>query len=171
MPTPSNSTTQLTSGADTHLERLTCPPESERSGRRRREDQEGPDSDDVADGAPSARQQDCAAAEIEAAGLMEDVNINHEPSPTQAQDKTIGNMNPMDTSTDGLSPLSTALSIATPTTVRESTPAESIATESNATESTVKESERSLTTTPGAETVDLSSMLSARWGIPNVRVC
>ncbi len=151
MPTPSDSVTQLTFGADPHLERLahtTCPPDSERSGTWRSEDEEGPDPDDVIDGALPPREQDCAAADIEATGSMEDITINHEPSPNQTSHKTDSNTNNMDeghSNTDASSPMSTTTEI--------------------------KDTEQSPSPVPMADTVELSSSLSSRFGIPNVRVC
>lgn len=151
MPTPNDSSTQLTFGADLHLERLThttCPPDSERSGTWRNGHEEGPDPEDVMDGALPPRQQDCAATEIEATGSMEDINHNHQPSPTPTNHKSDRNTNNMDeehSSADGSSPMSTTTEI--------------------------KDSDQLPSPAPMADTVELSSSLSSRFGIPNVRVC
>lgn len=148
MPTPSDSTTF---GGDPHLERLThttCPPDSERSGIRRSGHEEGPDPDDVIDGALPPRQQDCAAAEIEATGSMGDIIHNHESLPTQTNHKINSNSNNMDeeqSGVDGSSPTSTTTDI--------------------------KDTEQSPSPALMADTVELSSSLSSRFGIPNVRVC
>ena len=152
MPTPSDRATQLT-GADPHLQRLThtiCPPDSERSGTRRREDEEGPILNDVVDGALSARPHDCAAAEIEPRGPAEDINHNHERLSAHTFSEADSNINNIDaehSSTDGSSPISSAMESSTADT---------------------KDQSQSTTI---AETVELSSSPFSRYEIPNIRVC
>ena len=161
MPTPSDRATQLAFGTGPHLERLLhtiCPPESERSGTWRREDEDGPDPDDIMDIVPSARQQDCAAAEIEATGLVEDINHNDETPPVQTFKQTDTKMN--NVGADSSMPQgSTPMSISSETTTPESTT------------TGIKELEKSPSPPPMTETIELCSLSSSHYGIPNVRVC
>ena len=164
MPTPSDRVTQLTFEADPHLERLShtiCPPDSERSVIRIRDEGHGPDSDDAGDVAPTARQEDCAAAEIEATDPVEDINHNHDSPPIHTS-KSASNMSNMDaeqSTTDGSSPMSISAesAVTTDTTIT--------------TESKAQEQSHSFTSPAHmTETLELCSPSSSRYGIPNVRV-
>ena len=163
MPTPSDRVTQLTFEADPHLERLAhtiCPPDTERSGTRIRDERHTSESDDGDDVAPGARQEDCAAAMIEATGPVEAINHNDEPSPIHTS-KSASNINKMDVeqqSLEGASPMS----ISTDTTTMTDT---TITAESKAQEqSPVFASSAHMT-----ETLELCSPSASHYGIPNVR--
>ena len=165
MPTPSDRVTQLTFEAELHLERLAhtiCPPDSERSGTRIRDERHDPGSGDGIDVAPTARQEDCAAAEIEVSGPVDDINHNDEPSPIHTS-KSASNMNNMDaeqSTTDGSSPMS----VSTESTTTTDT---TISTESKAQELSHSFASPAHVT----ETLELCSPSASRYGVPNVRVC
>lgn len=145
MPTPSDSTTQLTLGSDPHLERsthATCPPDYERIATQRSEDHGGPDPDDIVGGEGAARQQDSSTSHSSTSHsqtpvLTENNNQETPHPPTDSMDQ--------DTlSADALSPMSGTAE--------------------------TKDGEQPHSPGPMPATDELSSSPSTYYGISNIRV-